>query len=392
MRRGVLLLSLVFAQSMVVRECGSNGAPTELQNVQPVVVNSGPANEYINGLFTTITLCVPGQSSNCQTIGGVLVDTGSSGVRILSSALTLSLPQQTNGAGPVGNCGEFADGYTWGPMVSADIQLAGEQANSVPIQVIGAPGFPGVPNNCASTGPAENTLETLGANGVLGIGLFRQDCGPACLGGGDSNPGLYYACPSACVPTVEPLALQLQNPVWMFPADNNGTVIQLPAVPASGAASTNGSLIFGIGTQSNNALGSAKVSMTDLAGNFTTSFSGTSYGSSYVDSGTNGYFFLDSATTGLPVCPDTADFYCPPTTAAFNAVTIGANGTQTPVAFTIANGDQQLNTLAFTAFSALGGPNAGGFAWGLPFFFGRTVFTAIEGQATSGGPGPYWAY
>jgi hypothetical protein len=38
------------------------------------------------------------------------------------------------------------------------------------------------------------------------------------------------------------------------------------------------------------------------------------------------------------------------------------------------------------------GPNPGGFAWGLPFFFGRTVFTAIDGQTTPGGVGPYFAF
>jgi len=32
------------------------------------------------------------------------------------------------------------------------------------------------------------------------------------------------------------------------------------------------------------------------------------------------------------------------------------------------------------------------FDWGLPFFFGRNVFTAIEGQSTPAGPGPYWAF
>ena len=32
------------------------------------------------------------------------------------------------------------------------------------------------------------------------------------------------------------------------------------------------------------------------------------------------------------------------------------------------------------------------FDWGLPFFFGREVFVAIEGQETPSGPGPYYAY
>jgi hypothetical protein len=33
-----------------------------------------------------------------------------------------------------------------------------------------------------------------------------------------------------------------------------------------------------------------------------------------------------------------------------------------------------------------------GFDWGLPFFFGRTVYTAIEGQSTPAGVGPYFAF
>jgi hypothetical protein len=32
------------------------------------------------------------------------------------------------------------------------------------------------------------------------------------------------------------------------------------------------------------------------------------------------------------------------------------------------------------------------FDFGLPFFYGRNVFTAIEGKNTAGGLGPYFAY
>lgn len=53
-----------------------------------------------------------------------------------------------------------------------------------------------------------------------------------------------------------------------------------------------------------------------------------------------------------------------------------------------------------TAFNNLGGPNpanptlgfAGGFDYGLPFFFGRNVYVAIENQSTPAGEGPFWAY
>lgn len=32
------------------------------------------------------------------------------------------------------------------------------------------------------------------------------------------------------------------------------------------------------------------------------------------------------------------------------------------------------------------------FAWGFPFFFGRSVYTGIDGRSTPAGNGPYYAY
>jgi hypothetical protein len=61
------------------------------------------------------------------------------------------------------------------------------------------------------------------------------------------------------------------------------------------------------------------------------------------------------------------------------------------VPFSIANAEQLFST-GNAAFNNLGGSFPGVFDWGMPFFFGRTVFVAIDGQQTPGGPGPYWAY
>jgi hypothetical protein len=393
-----LLLALTTAAA-VMPQCGSasgssSSTPgtTSLQNFQSIVVNAGPANNYFNGAFTTVTICVSGQST-CQTIDGVLVDTGSSGLRILSSVLTLTLPQQTANGNPVVECNQFVDGFTWGPVQMADVAMAGERANAIPIQVIGTPGFPSIPDSCTSSGPSEDTLDTLGANGVLGVGLFLQDCGFGCAVGGPSNPGLYYTCSaSACQQTVEALGQQLQNPVSRFTNDHNGVIVELPTVSPLGAASVSGSLVFGIGTQANNALGSAALFTVDGQGTFTTVYQGQSYGGSFLDTGSNAVYFLDSRTTGLALCPDTADFYCPASPQSLSATHRGVNGTTGSVAFGVANADMLLGNLSFSVFSLLAGPNPGSFDWGLPFFFGRNVFTAIESQSTPMGFGPYWAY
>jgi len=362
------------------------------QNVVPISVNSGPAGFYVDGAFASVTVCIPG-TSNCQTIGDLLVDTGSSGLRILSSVLTVSLPQQKSASGnPVAECLPFLGSYTWGPVQEADVQIAGEKASSVPLQVLSDTDFK-VAQGCTNFGlPSADTLQTLGANGILGVGFFVQDCGTACAQTGSSNPGLYYECPSSgCQVMGESVAQQVQNPVALFSSDNNGVIIELPAV-SSAESTLSGSLVFGIGTKSNNSLGRATVYTPDGFGNFSVSYKGKSYATSFIDSGSNGYFFLDASTTGMPVCADASGFYCPASTQSFTASAQGTNGASGAVSFSIANADTLFSNLSDSVFSELGGPAPNMFDLGLPFFFGHNVYTAIEGKSTPGGTGPYWAY
>jgi Protein of unknown function (DUF3443) len=365
-------------------------------NVLPVSVNFGPTDETTNFLFASVTICAPGSTTNCQTIGGIQVDTGSTGLRILSSALSLSLPQEADANGnPIVECLQFVDSYSWGSVRTADVQIAGEQAHSVPIQLIGDPAFPSIPDACSSTGPSSDTVESFGANGLLGIGVFRQDCGSPCVFSGVSPP-LYYICPSSgaagCQPTPASLAQQVPNPVWLFSADNNGTIVELPSVVPAGEASVSGSLVFGIGTQSNNALGAANVIPVDANGLFTTVYKGTSYTGSVFDTGTNALEFLDSGTLGIPLCSDAAFFYCPTSTQNLSAAVPNMAAANVPINFSVANADMLFGNASFAAYSNLAGPNPGTFDWGLPFFFGRNVFVAIESQSTSSGVGPYWAF
>jgi Protein of unknown function (DUF3443) len=386
-----------FATLLSVMGCGGGGGShvntvaASGSNIQPVTVNSGPAGNYANGAFTSVTVCVPG-TSTCQTIDGVLVDTGSSGLRLLSSALTVTLPQQkASGGNPVVECLPFVSGYTWGPLQAADIQISGEKASSVPVQILSDTDFP-VPLACSDQGSSQDTLTSLGANGVLGVGNFAQDCGAACVTTGASNPGLYYECPSSgCVVVAESLSQQVPNPVALFAADNNGVILEIPAVTAP-QASVSGSLVFGIGTQSDNALNQAVVYTLNANGNFTTSYNNQTYDQSFLDSGSNALYFLTSSATGIPLCPDAT--FCPSTTQNLSATNQGLYGASGEVEFSVANADSLFNdNAAAFAFGELAEPNSlAGFDWGLPFFFGRNVFTAIEGKSTPGGTGPYWAY
>src|SRR3984957_2792304 len=366
---------------------GSSSTPTQViqtsgSNVLPVNVNLGPTNNADNIAYTSVTICVPG-TTNCQTIGGIQVDTGSSGLRILSSALNLSLPQQTDPNGnPVVECLQFVSSYSWGSVRTVDVQIAGEQAHSVPVQVIGDPAFPSIPDSCSSTGPSADTVQTFGANGLLGIGVFRQDCGSPCVFAGSSNPNMYYVCPSTgCVPTAQSLAQQVPNPVWLFPTDNNGSIVELPSVVAAGEASVAGSVVFGIGTQSNNALGAANVIPVDANGLFTTVYRSTSYTGSIFDSGSDALYILDGGTLSLALCSDASFYYCPATPQNLSAAVPNKAGTAVTINFSVSNADTLLNT-PFAAFSNLAGPNPGSFDWGLPFFYGRNVFAAIELQST----------
>ncbi len=365
-------------------------------NVQPISVNTGLGNS-VDLAFVSVTLCAPGNSNKCQTIDNLILDTGSTGLRVFSAQVaSLALPQQTDANGnPVAECAQFADGSTWGSVRLADLKIAGEQASSLPIQVIGDPDVPAVPSKCAATGPLKSTAQDLQANGILGLGVFRQDCGTLCES--SSSPGLYYVCPATgCQQAAIPVGLQLQNPVSMFAANNNGVLVELPSVPADGAFSAGGALVFGIGTQANNALGSATViTVSPTNGRLTTVYNGIRYSNSFLDSGSNGLFFQDA---GTPICSsDSAApfFYCPVTTKNASATIQGRNGANVVVNFSLANADSLVaNNPGAAAFSNLGAPQAvpNSFDWGLPFFFGRKVFSAIEGANTPGGLGPYIAF
>lgn len=376
------------------KDAGPEGVGTG--NVAPLIVDSGPSGAGGNSVdvpFVTVTLCVPG-TSTCQTIDHVTVDTGSSGMRVLSSVLSLTLPQVDATTGDaLAECLQFEDGYTWGSVRTADVKLAGEVAAKIPIQIIGDLAPSTVPADCSNSGPSENTLMTFGSNGLIGINQFVSDCGEACASTSHPLTGAYYSCTgAACDAVAVANTAQVSNPIAFFARDSNGAIMQFGSVPAEGAPTLAGSLIFGIGTRSNNALGSATVLALDVSGNFSTSLHGAIFATSYTDSGNNTLSFDDAS---IPTCADTTamGFDCPTSTVNLTATNRGESAASAAVSFSVANADTLFGA-GNAALDDLGSPGVDGntFAWGFPFFIGRSVTMALDGATTPGGDGPYVAY
>jgi len=269
----------------------------------------------------------------------------------------------------------------WGPLVSADVKLNQASAINIPIQIIGDSSFSPIPADCAAKGPRLDTLNALKANGILGISNFRADCGLACELA--ANNGYYYGCSTTgCTATSLAESAQVQNTVAHFSSNNNGTVLVLPSVADSGERTVSGRLIFGIDTQDNNRLGTAQLIEIDPSvATFTTSYKGTTSIKSYIDSGSNGLYF-DDATLGACGSAISADFYCPAAKTIMKARLTGVNGNFMDYTFSIDNATALFTTNPeYAAFPTLGGPGDGyslSFAWGLPFFFGKSIYTSIE--------------
>jgi hypothetical protein len=369
---------------------------TTAGNVLALTVNgslcsSANNSSYPNKPCVSVTVCSPG-TQTCQTIDDILLDTGSYGLRIFRSLLTVvSLPQVMSGSGSLTECVQFADGAAdWGPVQTADVILGNEPAVTIPIQVIDST-FGTVPSSC---GTPDTTPQAAGFNGILGVGLFAEDCGSSCTS--STNNGIYYTCSgSTCTAARAPLPSQVQNPVAHFAVDNNGVILQLPTIPLGGTPSVNGILILGIGTQSNNTPPGVTTYPASPSGDFTTVFNGITFGQSFIDSGSNGLFFDASSVATLPACTAGIGngWFCPSSTQSLSATNRGFAGSPSGVvSFQIGNASSLFSS-SNNVFIELGAPSPGtSFDWGLPFFLGRSVCVGVEGKTSGLGTGPYWAY
>jgi hypothetical protein len=365
--------------------------PAQESNVTDIKVGQGPYG-ILNLPMVSVTVCAPGDASRCYVIDNVLLDTGSIGLRVVGSALAsvapnLVLPVENDALGrPLYECVGFIDGsYAWGGVRRADVKIGGKVAANIPLQLIGDIPASGVrPPHCTSVDPSLDlgTAANMGANAILGVNYWVEDCGSFCedsAGVTLADAYYYFTCNNnSCAPASVPLASQVKNPVAAFVGDNNGVIVDLPPLSAQGSASVSGSLIFGINTRSNNSLGSAHL----FDGYYlTTLYKGTLY-PAFIDSGSNALYFDDLT---IPRC-NSSIFFCPAAQLDLSAVVGDQVSTDTrTVGFSVANtrnlpnGNYAFNNLAglFSFTDQTAGHEV--FDWGLPFFFGRKVYFGMEG-------------
>jgi Protein of unknown function (DUF3443) len=408
----IILLLALLATTLLSACIGGNGTTAATNNTVPptqntltVTVDGGPAaaTGAINHAYVTVKVCSAGSNTQCASIDHVLLDTGSWGLRLVGSVLAaagVTLSGETDAQGlAIEECVTFGGGQTWGPVALADVSLAGETAAKLPVQVMddAATSAP-PPATCGAGGTLINGVSGFNANGVLGVGVFAQDCGAACVSAAAPLP-IYYGCSTAGVCTAENAALstQVTNPVVLFAADNNGIIVNLPnLVNANGDAGVQGEVIFGIATQTDNALPATGLTVlgADTGGDFTATYNGGATAlPALIDSGVDSYAF-DDPTIAVCAAGAFVGYYCPAVApqAAFAVNSgVGANNASSMVNFAIADP----NTFVANASALIdlaGGGGSTTFTWGMPFFYGRKIYIGIDQRVAATYTGPYYAY
>jgi hypothetical protein len=377
-------------------------------NVMPITMSQ----QWFNAPTVSVTVCQHG-TSTCQTISNVLVDTGSTGLRIFSQALSVPLAAATDGSGnALAECYQFGSGEAfWGQVEMADVTLGGETLGNMRVQLMEST-YKSVPSSCTQGGtftvsasPADD-----GFNGILGIQPFKYDCGTDCTPG--SWAAVYYSCPSsssACTGLTLPEAQQVPNPVAMMAVDNNGYAVQIPNTSPAGAVTLGQTyLVFGIGTQANNLPVSATALPVDTFGNMQTNFAGVQLPYSSIDTGSEQYYFDPPSGFPTPQCQlsdgqgGSVTLYCPSTLTTYSAVLEGSSGNpQLNINFELFNGQTAWMDPNNVLYPDLGQPISDGalegdgagvsqmFLWGFPLFYGKTIFFGMENVSTVLGTGPF---
>ena len=362
--------SLILLIFLCLPGCGGETSPSPANKTpskhQIVVQQSRVINANVNIPVVTLKVCTPDSTTDCENIPNVLVDTGSSGLR-LSHTLAISsrLPQESNNGQEVTECLAFVSGFNYGPVVTASVTLA-NQTVTVPVQISNSSLT--APSSCTSTGPSEPFEPSI--NGILGV-LFPQ-----------SDGGSYYLGGS---PASISTARMVQNPIFLLSSPNNNGVLLsgFPTVSQTqGAPTASGFMTFGTG----NASGLVTLDTTSY-GTITANYKGRTL-TAFFDSGSNG-LFIDNPS--LPDCSSTlSGFFCG-NASNQSATLTGTRGNSITLNFSIKSAQTLLST-GNMVFSSLGGPFSGVFDAGFPAFLdGQTIGVGWGSDVNTTGKG-YFLY
>jgi hypothetical protein len=366
--------------------------PAAEPNVLPFSVGAGLCASVPNTPCVAVTICQSG-TNNCQTIDNLQIDSASVGLRVFRSLLNFQPQLVASGGGTLTRCEPFAGGDSvWGPVAMVDLKMGGEPAVRVPVELIDFD-FAPAPPQCSAQQTTQDVNPTqMGVNGIIGLSLLTEDCGPACAS--VANNGAYFSCANgSCQPTTT--TTQIQNPIALLPADNNGMILQTQGIPPAGATGATGQLILGIGTRPNN----QPKGITALPATSNDSYAAVSTTSGSVnnmpaifDSGTSYLTF----PTNLPACGgQLSEYLCPPSTESLTATVSGSGGTPTlNVTFQVGNALTLFQSNSrYGAFDDVGSPALTSdniFIYGFSFFYGRSIYFGIEGASSPLGQGPYF--
>ena len=318
--------------------------------------------QTINTPVVTLTICVPGSTSNCQEVPNILLDFGSTGLR-LSHTLPISgeLPQETANGQPLTECYYFESGYNYGPVVSATVTL-GTNHVTVPVQIsnslLSAP-CGSLVSPSSSSAPFEPLY-----NGILGVLFPQYD--------NTSSSAIYLAGEQVWTPAQNET---VQNPVYLLTSNNTGVLLSITSppitstspFPSQGAPGFTGTLTFGAPTSGTTSL------QTDQYGEITATYNSNTYtNSAFFDTGSNG-FFIDNPDI-LQCSGNLSGFFCGNAPSQSATLTSPTNSSQTfSLYFSIDNAQTLLST-GNTVFSTLGGFQSGIFDAGFPaFLYGNAI-------------------
>lgn len=361
----------------------SSTPPVIASNSVQITAGSGYNGNGVNTPYVTVTVCQP-NTTICQTLDHILLDTGSVGLKIDQSQLQMSLPAiAQDGSGlPISVCNLYGSGYAFATANYADVYIGGEKASNIPVQVIDdSSSQSGVPASCSNQGNVVN-FSNSGAKGIIGVNPMINI---------NNNTNIDYTCTNGSCTEINsgiPVTYLNVNPVGYFVSgNNNGEIISLPSVNASSNSNISGTLTFGINTESNNQVptnvSSVQGDPTDFIGRFV-GFSSNTIFSTMFDSGTNHFYFY---STEINQC---SDLYCPNSPTAWNSQIINydLDGSAIALSSIIST---QTDYYALMPNWGIVAPSGEGL-YGLPFYFGKNVYLGFVGYTSTMGSGPTWGF